>query len=71
MLNKKICKKCHNRFDVEWDTHDDNAWIGDFVWCKGNVEYADAIGWCKTKDAPPDICPYGMEQIVAQRCHKC
>ena len=59
MLNKDICKKCHN------ERYKMTGWIrnDEYRWEKGNL-MCDGKTFRKITGSPPEFCKYYMEQII-------
>jgi len=65
MLNRKICKRCYNKYSpMLWGTSMYNAWKrNNLVYCpmerdKTNGEH---WAWISTKENPPTECPFALE----------
>ena len=66
MLNKDICKRCHDeKTETPWNDASENSWRDKgWVWCyiwKNKLPMA-----CDINDAPPVWCPYATEHIVSE-----
>lgn len=78
MLNKAICRKCHEQYNDNWTFLDDLDWDGTFSIMKGMGEkkpcvryYAALTQGKEPRKIPinqgvPTDCPFHLEQVMAQ-----
>jgi hypothetical protein len=69
MLNKHICKRCHETKNFLWDTYDEDQWDnGNVVYC---MYLKDAIsrvrGWYNRTGEPTEHCPFYLEHVVNEK----
>jgi len=74
-LNKKLCMKCHERYDSTWDWTDSgkwhtahytwkDGWEGNMISCIQSSSDDKSVRVARVNDYPPKWCPFATEHIA-------